>query len=83
VQSATVFNWTVVAVLPSASVCLRIFRKVVLIGMEDSHTGVSLIEPTAFLENPPRSIPRLSSEVSITIQVNELKNGAASVIAFD
>jgi hypothetical protein len=52
---------------------------VVLIGIEDSHTGVSLIEPTAFLEKPPRSIPRLSSEVNITIQVNELGNGAASL----
>jgi hypothetical protein len=52
---------------------------VVLIGIEDSHTGASLIEPTAFLESPPRSIPRLSTEVNITIQVNELGNGAASL----
>jgi beta-mannosidase len=52
---------------------------VVLIGIEDSHTGASLIEPTAFLEKPPRSIPRLSSEVNITIQVYQLENGGASL----
>jgi beta-mannosidase len=56
---------------------------VVLIGIEDSHTGISLIEPTAFLENPPRSIPRLSNEVNITIQVNELGNGAALHLSTD
>jgi hypothetical protein len=53
--------------------------RVILIGIEDSHTGVSLIEPAAFLEKPPRSIPIFSSQVNITIQINELGNGAASL----
>jgi hypothetical protein len=53
--------------------------RVILIGIEDSHTGVSLIEPTAFLGKPPRSIPIFSSQVNITIQINELGNGAASL----
>ena len=57
--------------------------RVILIGIEDSHIGVSLIEPTAFLEKPPRSIPRLSNEVNIAIQDNELGIGAALHLSTD
>jgi hypothetical protein len=54
-----------------------------LIGIGDSHTGYYLIEPTTFLEKPPRLIPRLSSEVGIAIQVNTLGNGAALHLSID
>jgi hypothetical protein len=52
---------------------------VVLIGIEDSHTGDSLMGPTVVLDVPPHAMPRLSSEVNITVQVRKLENGAASL----
>jgi len=52
---------------------------VVLIRIEDRRTGDLLMGSTALLQVPPRLLTRLSDQVNITVQVEELRSGGATL----